>query len=157
MNLPAWISTGAALLALFISALAASTSRRHLRRAQRHALQAAAHSARARRILDDAYTYDIDEDLRTDLRRLLTPPPSAPTPACPRCPRLHHPGHDCPDTCDASAPGAYGELTGPCILRRGHDGPVHKDADGCRWAPLHPTDGDTPVPYRLTGHQDQHP
>ncbi|MFI0262521.1 hypothetical protein ACH4OW_26170 [Streptomyces sp. NPDC017056] len=41
-------------------------------------------------------------------------------------------------TCDASATGASvaeeRAVFGPCVLRRGHDGPVHQDADGRRWA-----------------------
>ncbi|KPC86273.1 hypothetical protein ADL35_12380 [Streptomyces sp. NRRL WC-3753] len=42
-------------------------------------------------------------------------------------------------TCDASAIASTGSVTGPClfgpcILRRDHDGPVHKDATGATWA-----------------------
>lgn len=37
-------------------------------------------------------------------------------------------------TCDASTAGIDGALLGPCVLRHGHDGPVHKDAEGARWA-----------------------
>ncbi|MFF8980204.1 hypothetical protein ACF08A_25755 [Streptomyces cellulosae] len=38
-------------------------------------------------------------------------------------------------TCDAShATGfAEGGVLGPCILRHGHDGPLHKDARGATW------------------------
>jgi hypothetical protein len=40
-----------------------------------------------------------------------------------------------PDTCDASANALGGEPVGPCILRHGHDGPVHQDATGAKWWP----------------------
>lgn len=38
-------------------------------------------------------------------------------------------------TCDAShATGfAEGGVLGPCVLRHGHDGPLHKDARGATW------------------------
>ncbi len=37
-------------------------------------------------------------------------------------------------TCDAShTAGLAGGALGPCILRHGHDGPVHKDATGATW------------------------
>lgn len=39
-------------------------------------------------------------------------------------------------TCDASAAGIDGALLGPCGLRHGHDGPVHQDATGARWADI---------------------
>ncbi|MGA5486680.1 hypothetical protein ACPCK1_02765 [Streptomyces pseudogriseolus] len=43
-------------------------------------------------------------------------------------------------TCDASTAGLAGDTLGPCILRHGHDGPVHKDATGATWWPArHPT------------------
>jgi hypothetical protein len=35
--------------------------------------------------------------------------------------------------CAASMPGLGGEPIGPCVLRAGHDGPVHQAADGARW------------------------
>lgn len=35
--------------------------------------------------------------------------------------------------CGASAQGAQGNPIGPCILRQGHDGPVHQDSDGVKW------------------------
>lgn len=37
-------------------------------------------------------------------------------------------------TCDASIVGPNGALLGPCVLRHQHDGPVHQDATGARWA-----------------------
>lgn len=41
-------------------------------------------------------------------------------------------------TCDASIIGATGALLGPCVLRHRHDGPVHQDATGARWARQEP-------------------
>jgi hypothetical protein len=41
-------------------------------------------------------------------------------------------------TCDASPDPATGlgtTLIGPCVLRHGHDGPVHRSTDGTMWAP----------------------
>lgn len=37
--------------------------------------------------------------------------------------------------CGASAPGVGREPLGPCVLRHGHDGPVHQGADGAKWWP----------------------
>jgi hypothetical protein len=42
--------------------------------------------------------------------------------------------------CAASMPGVGGEPLGPCVLRAGHDGPVHQASTGARWWP---TDGAT--------------
>lgn len=39
--------------------------------------------------------------------------------------------------CGASAADAHDPL-GPCILRAGHDGPVHLDAEGTKWADPEP-------------------
>jgi len=50
-----------------------------------------------------------------------------------------------PGTCDASMPGIGGDPIGPCILRNGHDGPVHQAADGAKWWP---TDPDMPTVSR---------
>lgn len=44
--------------------------------------------------------------------------------------------------CGASLPGAGAEPIGPCVLRAGHDGPVHQAASGTKWWP---TDG-SPIP-----------
>lgn len=52
-------------------------------------------------------------------------------------------------TCDAShtsGSGARAAVLGPCILRHGHDGPVHQDAHGATWwklptAPTPPSRG----------------
>lgn len=38
-------------------------------------------------------------------------------------------------TCDASMPGLDGQPVGPCVLRHGHDGPVHQAANGATWWP----------------------
>ena len=35
--------------------------------------------------------------------------------------------------CAASMPGVGGEPVGPCVLRAGHDGPVHQAASGAKW------------------------
>jgi hypothetical protein len=40
-----------------------------------------------------------------------------------------------PGTCDASTPSAVGDPLGPCVLRYGHDGPVHQTAGGAKWWP----------------------
>lgn len=40
-----------------------------------------------------------------------------------------------PTTCDRSTRTEFGAI-GPCILRAGHDGPVHRDATGTTWAAL---------------------
>lgn len=37
--------------------------------------------------------------------------------------------------CGASMPGYGGTPIGPCVLRAGHDGPVHQAADGAKWWP----------------------
>lgn len=37
-------------------------------------------------------------------------------------------------TCDTSIRGAFGGVLGPCALRSGHDGPVHRDRWGGTWA-----------------------
>jgi hypothetical protein len=42
---------------------------------------------------------------------------------------------DHPGTCDASLDPGVGDPIGPCVLRHGHDGPVHQDARGARWWP----------------------
>jgi hypothetical protein len=49
-------------------------------------------------------------------------------------------GRELAGTCDASAVIDLGlangpSTFGPCVLRRGHDGPVHKAADGTTWCP----------------------
>lgn len=49
--------------------------------------------------------------------------------------------------CGASLGTGLGEPLGPCILRHGHDGPVHQDADGAKWWP---TDAGTPPGIRPT-------
>ncbi|MFG2515988.1 hypothetical protein [Streptomyces sp. NPDC048584] len=36
-------------------------------------------------------------------------------------------------TCDASIDTGFTNPAGPCILRAGHDGPVHQDAAGATW------------------------
>lgn len=51
-----------------------------------------------------------------------------PVPGSPPMPNQHH------TTCDAShTAGLAGGHLGPCILRHGHDGPVHQDARGATW------------------------
>lgn len=43
-------------------------------------------------------------------------------------------------TCDASlSDTGFVSPLGPCILRHGHDGPVHKDASGSTWWPTAPS------------------
>jgi hypothetical protein len=37
--------------------------------------------------------------------------------------------------CGASMPGYGAEPIGPCVLRHGHDGPVHQAASGAKWWP----------------------
>jgi hypothetical protein len=37
--------------------------------------------------------------------------------------------------CGASMPGYGAAPIGPCVLRAGHDGPVHQTADGAKWWP----------------------
>lgn len=37
--------------------------------------------------------------------------------------------------CGASMPGYGAEPIGPCVLRAGHDGPVHQAASGAKWWP----------------------
>jgi hypothetical protein len=37
--------------------------------------------------------------------------------------------------CGASMAGLGGDPIGPCILRAGHDGPVHQAANGAKWWP----------------------
>lgn len=39
-----------------------------------------------------------------------------------------------PFTCDASTTTGLGAV-GPCVLRLGHDGPIHEDRAGARWWP----------------------
>ncbi|MEE4546477.1 hypothetical protein V2S66_31495 [Streptomyces sp. V4-01] len=46
--------------------------------------------------------------------------------------------------CAASMPGVGGEPIGPCVLRAGHDGPVHQTATGARWWPV--DEESTPAP-----------
>lgn len=56
------------------------------------------------------------------LRAALRPqPPAAATPQPPLT------------WCGASMPGVGGEPIGPCVLRHGHDGPVHQASTGARW------------------------
>lgn len=38
-----------------------------------------------------------------------------------------------PTTCDASWLGPFEQPAGPCVLRHGHDGPVHQGANGAQW------------------------
>lgn len=46
-------------------------------------------------------------------------------------------------TCDASHAGlSLASPVGPCILRREHDGPVHKDINGATWSRI---PGDAPT------------
>lgn len=40
-----------------------------------------------------------------------------------------------PGTCDASMAALVGDPIGPCVLRHGHDGPVHQAVDGAKWWP----------------------
>lgn len=64
---------------------------------------------------------------------------------CPDCLDIHQ-GTACPDAppeptgdlmglCGVSTPGLVaGRHLGPCILRSGHDGPMHQDGEGVQWA-----------------------
>jgi hypothetical protein len=40
--------------------------------------------------------------------------------------------------CGASAHTGFTHPVGPCVLRAGHDGPVHQAADGAKWWPTAP-------------------
>jgi hypothetical protein len=51
---------------------------------------------------------------------------------------------DAPTTCDASTLGAFDRHLGPCVLRRGHDGPVHRGPEGETWATVVAAVGDGP-------------
>ncbi|MGW5130380.1 hypothetical protein [Streptomyces sp. NPDC004135] len=59
-------------------------------------------------------------------------------------------------TCDASTLGVGSRHLGPCVLRDGHDGPVHRGPEGETWATVVATADDAPttpddgVRYRLT-------
>lgn len=52
--------------------------------------------------------------------------------------------------CGASMPGIGGQPIGPCVLRNGHDGPVHQAANGTRWW-LH--NGVITIPAPITAEQ----
>jgi hypothetical protein len=57
-------------------------------------------------------------------------------------------------TCDASIAeaGFFGNQTlGPCVLRAGHDGPMHQAANGAKWGPR--LDGIVRIPEPMTEEQ----
>lgn len=55
--------------------------------------------------------------------------------------------------CGASETGVGAEPLGPCVLRAGHDGPVHQAANGARWWPVDELSPDTidPEPPDVAG------
>lgn len=78
------------------------------------------------------------------LRRGRQPAPAEPRTA-PRTPPPEPAGafsaH--PNTwCGASMHTGLSDPVGPCVLRAGHDGPVHQDTHGAKWWPTGPTGGD---------------
>ncbi|MFF5795769.1 hypothetical protein [Streptomyces albogriseolus] len=57
-----------------------------------------------------------------------------------------YPADDAPSTtCDASTLGIANRHLGPCVLRDGHDGPVHRGPEGETWATVVATVGDGPT------------
>lgn len=52
-------------------------------------------------------------------------------------------------TCDASHDSGFTNPLGPCVLRAGHDGPLHQDANGATWL-LFPTPRPAAPPSRRT-------
>ena len=63
----------------------------------------------------------VDARLTRTGYRITPDPGSTPMPAQPRT------------TCDASHDTGLADPLGPCILRAGHDGPVHRDTHGATW------------------------
>lgn len=55
--------------------------------------------------------------------------------------------------CAASMPGAGGEPIGPCVLRAGHDGPIHQASTGAKWWPV--DGGVTTVPETLSERESE--
>ncbi len=77
----------------------------------------------------------VDARLTRSGYRITPDPGSTPMPAQPRA------------TCDASHDSGFTNPLGPCILRHGHDGPLHQDANGATWL-LFPTPRPAAPPSR---------